>query len=131
MSVRTFRWTIIVAAWLVAPLPLMGIETAWVPTGRMVLLAGVTSLVTLAEGAGGVGPMMMGLFWGQVLLWSLVCWGFGWGFARLLTAVRPGFRQRIAFVLVAILAGIALLDPIYTTPYSATSARSTLLEIYR
>lgn len=131
MSDRVFRWTLFLAAFGVAPLPLIGIETAWIPTGRMLLLAGVTSLVTFAEGSGGVGPLMMGLFWGQVLVWSAACWGLAWGFARILAAARPGFRQRIAFVLVAILTGIALFDPIYTTPYSATGGHSTLLEVYR
>ena len=116
------------------PLPLVGVETAWVPTARMILLAAVTTLVTAVEGTGGVGPMMAGLFWGQALLWSAICWGFGWGFARALAVARPAFRQRIAFLLavaVAVAAAIAVLVPIYTTPYSANSARSTLLQVYR
>ena len=131
MSDRTFRWTLFLAALAIVPLPLFGVETALIPTGRMILLAGVATLVTAIAGGGGVGPTIAGLFWAQALFWSAVCWAFGWGFARLLVAARPGFRQRIAFVLVAIVGGIAFLDPIYTTPYSATSARSTLTQVYR
>ena len=51
--------------------------------------------------------------------------------ARAIRAARPGFRQRIAFVLVAIGVGIAVVDTIYTTPYSATAAHSNLVEVYR
>lgn len=131
MSGASFRWTLLIAALLIAPLPMAGVDTAWIPVGRMVLLASVTTVVTVVEGSGGVGPMMMALFWGQALLWTAVCWGFSWGFARVLSAARPGFRQRIAFVLIAILASIAVLDSIYTTPYSAIGARATLAQVYR
>jgi hypothetical protein len=131
VSTATFRWTLLVAASLIAPLPMAGVETAWIPVGRMVLLASIALVVTVTEGTGGVGPLMTALFWGQALLWAAVCWAFAWGFGHVLSAARPGFRQRIAFVLVAILASIAILDPIYTTPYSATSDRSTLAQVYR
>ena len=131
MSVTTFRWTLFLAALLVLPLPMAGIETAWIPIGRMVLLAVVTTIFVFAEGTGGVAPLMAALFWVQAAVWVGVCWAFGWGFARVLVAARPGFRQRIAFVLVAIVVGIAVLDPVYTTPYSASDARSTLMQVYR
>ncbi len=131
MSGAAFRFSLLVALVLLAPLPMAGIQTAWIPVARMVLLASVSTLVTLSEGTGGVGPLMMALFWSQALVWFAICWGFAWGFARVLAAARPGFRQRIAFVLIGILASIAVLDPIYTTPYSATNAHSTLIQIYR
>ncbi len=131
MSPRTFRWALWLGAVLALPLPFAGIEPAFIPVGRQIMLAGITAGFVLAEGTAGVGPLVFLLFAGQALLWGTLLWGICWGFARVLREARPGFRQRIAFVLVAILVGIGVTDRLYETPYSATQERSTLLEMYR
>ena len=131
MSPRTFRWVLFIVAILAMPLPMAGVETAWVPPCRMAMLGAIALAFVLSEGTGGVGVQMAVLFLAQAAFWGALCWFIAWGFARLLSAARPGFRQRIAFVLAAILLSIASLDAIYTTPYSAEGERATLLRVYR
>jgi len=131
MSPRAFRWTLWLGAVLALPFPFAGVQPAFIPVGRQSMLAALTAAFVWTEGTAGVGPMVLALFLGQAVLWGGVCWVVAYGFSRALGAARPGFRQRVALVLVAILLGVGIVDRFYVTPYSQFSERSSLLEVYR
>ena len=131
MSVRALRWTLWTAAFLAFPLPFFGIETGLVPAGRMLMLSAVAWVFVVVESAQGVGMLMASLFLAQAVGWGVVFYGFAWGFARVLDGARPGFRQRVAFVMAALLIGIGVSDRMYVTPYSDVRLDSNLLEVYR
>jgi hypothetical protein len=127
-SARRLLW---LALLLMLPLPLLGIDRGLVPAGRSLMLGAICALVILLESANGVAGLLVAVFWGQALVYSLLLWCVAWGIVRLTRGLSS--RGRGALVLGGILA-IALLCSsieIYRTPYRAASIHSSLLGVYQ
>jgi len=131
VSPRLVRWLLWLAAVVALPLPLLGIGSARVPPLHQLELGALALAFTLAEHAQGVGKLVSALFLGQGLLWTALLWPAAGLVARALAKLPPLTRTRAALLVVMLGFGFAVARPIYRTPYSAHTARSTLLEVYR
>jgi hypothetical protein len=74
---------------------------------------------------------MASLFLGQGLAYALVLWLAAGLAVRALSRLPPLSRTRVAFFLVVLGLALALVQPIYHTPYSSRAAYSSLLDVYR
>jgi hypothetical protein len=119
------------AALVALPLPLAGIGSALVPPLHQLELGAVALAFTVLERAEGIGPLVSALFLGQAFAWALALWLAAGILARALARLGPLTRTRVAFFVVVLGLALATSLPIYRTPYSAHSARSTLLGVYR
>ena len=130
MSPRAMRWLLWLAALAALPLPLGGIGSARVPPLHQLELGALALAFTLAERAQGVGPLVAALFIGQALAWALALWLGAALVVRLLSPLPPLSRTRATMFLVAVGLSLAVMQPIYRTPYSAHAMHSTLLGVY-
>jgi len=102
------------------PVPMLGLETGWVPVIRLLLLGGATAGIAL-QGPDDLSLLFTGMFLGQAALWGLLQWWV----ARSLASRLPSFAPlALAGTLL-----VAALFPIYQTPYSADRAASSILQI--
>jgi hypothetical protein len=130
VSPRALRRLLFVAALVAMPVPSFGIGGGLVPPLHQLELGALALAFTVLERAQGIGPLMSALFLGQAVVWGLACWLAAALAARLLGGLPPLFRMRVAFLAVALGLALAVMQPIYRTPYSAHAARSSLLEVY-
>jgi hypothetical protein len=131
VSPRALRWLLWLAALAALPLPLAGIGSALVPPLHQLELGALALAFTISERAQGIGPLASALFLGQALAWALALWLVAGLLARALGRLGPLTRTRVACFLVVLGITLAASLPVYRTPYSAHSARSSLLEVYR
>jgi hypothetical protein len=125
------RWLFWLAALAALPAPFFGVGAALVPPLHQLELGALAFAFTMLERAQGIGPLIAALFVGQAVLWAGVLWLAAALVARLLFALPPLTRTRATLLLIGLGLGLALVQPIYRTPYSAHAARSTLLGVYR
>jgi hypothetical protein len=125
------RWLLWLAALVAMPVPSIGLGAGRMPPLHQLELGGLALAFTLLERAQGVGPLIAALFLGQALAWALALWLAAALAARLLSRLPPLLRTRAALFLVVLGVALALMQPIYRTPYSAHAARSNLLDVYR
>ena len=130
MSVRRARLLVWIALLVAMPVPLVIVGHGRVPVGALMQLAGATVAVGVLERADGAVGVLAVVLLVQVMLWTVV----GWLVARVLVAALRGVAARAlgratALLLVAGLA-VAVLLPIYRSPFHSTRARQTLLEVY-
>lgn len=118
------------ALWLCAvaalPVPILLLGPGWVPAAQIAELGAAALAFGLAESLRGVVGLTALIFLGQALLYALALWLVA-GFA----ARRLGRLRAAAVAAAAALVVVACLVPVYQTPYHATLARATLLEVYR
>ena len=131
MSERTLRWLLWLAAVAALPVPLFGIGSGRVPPLHQLELGILALVFTLLERAQGIGPLLSAIFLGQALAYAAVLWLAARLAARLLSRLPPLSRTRVAFFLVVLGLALAIAQPIYRTPFSARSAHSKLLDVYR
>lgn len=127
-AVRRLFWLVALAA---APLPVAGIASGVIPPLHQLELGALALAFSLAERAQGVGPLIAALFLGQALAWAAALWLLARLLARALRRFPPLTRTRAAFFLVVLGLALASAQPVYRTPYSSHSARSSLLSVYR
>ena len=131
MSPRAMHWLLWLAALAALPLPLVGLGSARVPPLHQLELGALALAFTWLEHAQGVGPLIATLFIGQALAWALALWLAAALLARALSPLPPLSRTRAAMFVVAVGVSVAVMQPIYRTPYSAHAMRSNLLGVYR
>ena len=131
MSARALRWLLWLAALVALPLPLFGIASGWVPPLHQLELGVLALAFTWLERAQGIGPLLSALFLSQAFAYGLLLWLAAGLAARALSRLPPHPRTRAAFFLVVLGLALAIVQPIYRTPYSARAAHSSLLGVYR
>ena len=131
MSERALRRTLWLAGILLIPFPILVLGPGLVPPARHLMLGGIGVLFALMEKAGGVVWALASTFLLQGLAWSLLVWLGAFALARLLVRLPARERLRAAVLLITAGAALALFQPIYHTPFSASTAHSSLLEVYR
>jgi len=119
-----------VALWVLAvvalPVPILLLGPGWVPPAQIAELGGAALAFGLAERLRGVVGWTALIFLGQALVYG----GGLWAIAGI--AARRAGRLRAALVLLAAaLVVVACVVPVYHTPYHATLAWTTLLQVYR
>jgi len=131
MDERRMRRWLWGALLLLAPLPSLGLQTAWIPVARQWVLVGVTALFLVLESTGGVAPLILVLLGLQALAGTGVAWLGAWALVRGARHLSAGRRGAALAALVLLLAGVAVAAPIYRTPYSPVAVHATLWEVYR
>ena len=126
MSTPAQRRTLFIALFALAPLPMLGIDTVYVPAARYCLLAGVCLAVAVQEGAAGPVAMLTALFTAHALVWTALLWLLAWGAARGLARLPAATVRNSLLGAIAVATLLALLFDLYTTPYG-TAPRSNLI----
>jgi len=117
-SVRRLLW---LGLLVFLPVPFFGVETGFVPVLRLFLLGALVTGVTLQD-PDRLSQLFTLMFLGQALGWTAVLYGL----ARLGERWLP---RPVPLAIVALLA-IASLFPIYSTPFSASGASSSIVQIF-
>lgn len=125
---RLVLWLTLLAT---VPVPLIVVGKGWVPTGTLVQLAVATAAVAVVERADGVVKTLGGFLVGQALLWTVVAWALSALVVRSVRRVAPGWAYAAPLLLAIALAVVAALFPVFSSPFDASLARQTLLEVYR
>jgi hypothetical protein len=120
MSVLRARRLLWLGLLILLPVPFFGIESGLVPVARLLLLGSLVAGVALQD-PDWMSRLFAGIFLGQGLLWAALLYGV----ARL--AVR--WLPRPVPLGIVVLLAVASLFPIYSTPFSASSPRSSILQI--
>ena len=131
MSERALRRLLWLALFVALPVPLLGIGIGRVPALHQLELGLLALVFTLVEHARGFGPLLSALFLGQALVYAVALALVARLAARLLSRLPPLVRTRAALLMVTLGLALAIAQPIYRTPYSAHSARASLLGVYR
>lgn len=121
MSAKSVRRLLWLGLLVFLPVPFFGVESGFVPVLRLLLLGSLVAGVTLQD-PDRLSQLFTLLFLGQALGWTVGLYGLARLGARWLPRSAP-------FAIVALLA-IASLFPIYTTPFSASGASSSILQIF-
>jgi hypothetical protein len=128
VSPRTARRLLWLSLVCLLPLPMV-VFGAWIPVTRYLLLAGVTAGLVVTEGAGLVPLVFLALFLAHALVYAALAWLA----ARLLVAALarrlPRALAPLTLGLVAAGLALALLFPIYETPFAPVSPRANLLHV--
>jgi hypothetical protein len=130
MSPRSVRRLLWVAALFVVPLPILAFGPGRVPAAHQLELGLLALAFGALESAEGVTLTLAGIFLATGLAQAALLWLPAWLAARVLARLPPLTRTRAAVLLVLLGVGLALVEPIYETPFSARSARSSLLGVY-
>jgi hypothetical protein len=130
MNAQRARLLIWIAFLGAMPVPLVLVGRGRMPVGALLELAAATLTVGALERADGVVRILATLLVAQIVVWALVAWLAAWLVASVLGRVTGRGLGRAAFVVVAVLVAIALILPIYRSPFHASRARQTLLEVY-
>ena len=130
MSPRALRWLLWIAALVALPVPSVGLGAGRMPPLHQLELGALALAFTVLERAQGVGPLIAAVFITQALAWALALWLAAALTARLLSPLPALFRTRATLFVVALGLSLAVMQPIYRTPYSAHAARSNLLGVY-
>ena len=131
MSPRAVRRLLWLAALVVVPLPILAFGPGRVPAAHQLELGLLALAFGVLESMEGVTLTLAGLFLGSAVLYAALLWLPAWGLARGLAKLPPATRTRFALLVVMLGVAFAAVEPIYETPFSSRSARSTLLGVYR
>ncbi|HWP66758.1 MAG TPA: hypothetical protein VNO26_12670 [Candidatus Limnocylindria bacterium] len=130
MSARRARLLVWTALLVAMPVPLVIVGRGYVPVGTLVQLAGATLAIGVLERADGAVGILATVLLAQVMLWAVV----GWLLAGLVVGVLRGVAGRalggVTLALVIIGLAITLVLPVYRSPFHASRARQTLLQVY-
>ena len=126
MSVRTAQRLLWLCAVVALPVPIALLGPGHVPPAQLAELGAAALAFGLAETLRGVVGWTAAIFFAQALLWAVALWWIARAMARALGRARPA-----GVVVAAALVALACAVSIYHTPYHATLAHATLLEVYR
>jgi len=130
MSARQARLLVWIALLLAMPVPLVIVGHGRVPVGTLVQLSAATLGVAVLERADGAVGILAAVLLAQVMLWTVVSWLVARVVVRALGGVagRGAGAATVALVTAGLV--VALVLPIYRSPFHASRARQTLLEVY-
>jgi hypothetical protein len=130
MNARRARLVVWIALLLAMPVPLVIVGHGRVPVGTLAQLSAATLGVAILERADGAVGILAAVLLAQVMLWSVVTWlvarAVVWGLRGV--AGRGSGMVVVALVTAGLV--VAVLLPIYRSPFHASRARQTLLEVY-
>jgi hypothetical protein len=125
------RWLLFVAALLAVPLPILVLGPGLVPAGHQLELGLLALAFGALESTQGMTLVLAAAFLVPALVQAALLWLAASLLARVLAKLPALTRTRAALLLVMLGLGLASVEPIYVTPFSSRSARSTLLGVYR
>jgi hypothetical protein len=131
MSARRTRWLLWSALLVAMPVPLVLVGRGHLPVVALAELALATLAVGVIERSDGTVKILGALLVAQTLVWMVAAWLLAGLIGRGLGFVAPRFRARVTLVLVVLGLAAALLSPLYRSPFHASRARQTLLEVYQ
>jgi hypothetical protein len=131
VSTRALRRLLWITAVFVAPLPILALGPGLVPAAHQLELGLLALFFGALESAQGVTLTLAAALLVPGSLYAAGLWLCAWLVARALAKLPPLLRTRAAFALVVLALSISVAVPIYVTPFSAHSARSNLLGVYR
>jgi len=131
VSPRTVRRLLFFAAVFVVPLPILAFGPGRVPAAHQLELGLLALLFGVLESAEGVTLTLAAAFLLPAAVYVAVLWVGASLLARALAKLPPLTRTRAALLLVGIGLAVGIAEPIYQTPFSARSAHSNLLGVYR
>ena len=105
------------------PVPLVLVGLGSMPTGVLLELAAATGALAALERPDGAVLTLVVILLAQAIAWA--------GVLRVAAGLLVGVLGRAAAWMVVALVVTATLVPIYRSPFHATRARQTLLEVYR
>lgn len=130
MSPRGVRRLLWLAAVFLVPAPMIGLGAGWSPPAHHLEIALLTLIFGVVESMHGITLTLLASFLLPALFYVALLWPLAWLVARLLATLPPLTRTRAALLVVMLGAGYAVAVPIYDTPFSNRSERSTLLGVY-
>lgn len=130
MSARGVRWLLFVAALIAVPLPILVLGPGLVPAAHQLELGLLALAFGVVESAQGVTLALAAALLVPGLAYAALLWLAAWAAARALALLPAHTRTRAALLLVMLGLGLAAAEPVYETPFSSRSARSTLLGVY-
>jgi hypothetical protein len=120
---RRGRWVTFAALLAAMPVPIVVVGRGHLPVAALTELAVATFGVGLLERADGVVGLLGGLLLVQGLVWTVAAWilaGLCW---------RVLGRATLALVVLGL--ATALVVPVYDSPFHASRAHQTLIEVYQ
>jgi hypothetical protein len=130
VSPRAVRRLLWVAAILVAPLPILALGPGLVPAAHQIEIGLLALAFGVIESMQGVTLTLAAAFLVPGVLYAALLWVPAWVLARGLATLPPPTRTRFALLLVMLAVAFGLARPVYETPFSSRSARSSLLAVY-
>ena len=131
MSSRAVRRLLWAVAVFVVPLPIVAFGPGLVPAAHQLELGLLALAFGVVESMQGVTLALAVAFLVPGLIYAALLWFPAWLLARGLAKLPPTTRTRAALLLVMLGVAFAAVEPIYETPFSSRSARSSLLGVYR
>ena len=130
MSPRAVRWLLFLAALVAVPLPILAFGPGLVPAAHQLELGLLALAFGAVESTQGVTLLLAAAFLVPGLVYAALLWLAASLLARALAKLPATTRTRAALLLVMLGIGLAAAEPIYETPFSSRSARSSLLGVY-
>jgi hypothetical protein len=130
VSPRAVRRLLFVAAVFAVPLPIVALGPGRVPAAHQLELGLLALAFGAVESAQGVTLVLAAALLAQALVHAAGLWLAAWLLARALAKLPSTTRTRATLLLVMLGLAFALAEPIYVTPFSSRSARSSLLGVY-
>jgi hypothetical protein len=130
VSPRAVRRLVWIAAVFALPLPILAFGPGLVPAAHQLELGLLALAFGAVESMQGVTLLLAAAFLVPGLVYAALLWLAAWLVARALARLPSTTRTRAALLLVMLGVGFASATPIYETPFSSRSARSTLLGVY-
>jgi hypothetical protein len=130
VSPRAVRRLLWIAAVFVVPLPILALGPGLVPAAHQLELGLLALAFGVVESMLGVTLVLAVAFLVPGLIYAGLLWLAAWLLARALAKLPATTRTRAALLLVMLGVGFALAGPVYQTPFSSRSARSSLLGVY-
>jgi hypothetical protein len=124
------RRLLFLAAIFAVPLPILAVGPGLVPAAHQLELGLLALAFGVAESAQGVTLALAAAFLVPGLVYAAGLWLAAWLLANGLAKLPSTTRTRAALLLVMLGVAFALAEPIYVTPFSSRSARSSLLGVY-
>jgi hypothetical protein len=130
VSPRAVRRLLWIAAVFALPLPILAFGPGLVPAAHQLELGLLALAFGVVESMQGVTLALAAAFLVPGLVYAAGLWLAAWLLARALAKLPSTTRTRAALLLVMLGVAFALAEPIYVTPFSSRSARSSLLGVY-
>ena len=130
MSPRAVRWLLFLAALVAVPLPILAFGPGLVPAAHQLELGLLALAFGAVESTQGVTLLLAAAFLVPGLVYAALLWLAASLLARALAKLPAPTRTRAALLLVLLGIGLAAAEPIYETPFSSRSSRSSLLGVY-
>jgi hypothetical protein len=130
VSARVLRHLLFWTALFALPLPILALGPGLVPAAHQLELGLLALAFGALESLQGITLTLIAVFLIPGLIYAALLWVGAWLLARVLAKLPPTTRTRAALLLVMLGVGLALVEPVYRTPFSSRSARSTLLGVY-